>query len=135
MSGNLKSPDIRELKPRIAVVGVGGAAGRRIRAGTLAPTPGKELEPACLSCAARTELNTIAERTNIFAGLPFGLVKNDPTSLYAINRGKADDLLKARRAGALVQSGLVGSQLDGRRQSLEGFTGLKTLRICQEYLE
>jgi hypothetical protein len=79
MSGNLKSPDIRELKPRIAVVGVGGAAGRRIRAGTLAPTPGKELEPASLSCAARTELNTVAERTNIFAGLPFGLVKNDQT--------------------------------------------------------
>jgi tetratricopeptide (TPR) repeat protein len=32
-----------------------------------------------LSCAARTELNTIAERTNIFAGLPFGLV-NDQTA-------------------------------------------------------
>jgi hypothetical protein len=57
------------------------AAGRRIRAGTPAPTPGKELEQASLSCAARTELNTIAERTNIFAGLPFGLVKNDQKAL------------------------------------------------------
>jgi hypothetical protein len=52
---------------------------RRIGARTLAPTPGKELEPASMSCAARTELNTIAERDNIFAGLPFGLVKNDQT--------------------------------------------------------
>ena len=42
----------------------------------LAPTPGKELEPASMSCAARPELNTIAERNKIFAGVPFGLVKN-----------------------------------------------------------
>jgi hypothetical protein len=48
----------------------------RIGAATLAPTPGKGLEPASLSCAARTELNTIAERNKIFAGLPFSLVKN-----------------------------------------------------------
>jgi hypothetical protein len=29
-----------------------------------------------MSCAARPELNTIAERNNTFAGVPFGLVKN-----------------------------------------------------------
>jgi hypothetical protein len=42
----------------------------------LAPTPGKGLEPASTSCAARPELNTIAERHNMFAGAPFDLVKN-----------------------------------------------------------
>lgn len=43
----------------------------------LAPTPGKELEP--LPCAARTELNTIAERANIFAGARFDLVNTNQT--------------------------------------------------------
>jgi hypothetical protein len=44
------------------------------------PAPGKELEPDSKSfCAARPELNTIAERANIFAAIPFGLVKNDQT--------------------------------------------------------
>src|SRR5580704_16798579 len=47
---------------------------RGIGARTLAPTPGKELEP--LPCAARPELNTIAERTNIFAGARFDFVKS-----------------------------------------------------------
>jgi hypothetical protein len=47
---------------------------RGIAAWTLAPTRGKELEP--LPCAARTELNTIAERTNTFAGPCFNLVKS-----------------------------------------------------------
>ena len=67
---------------RAARAGEGGrllnrsAPNRRSDAGS---NPGKELEAASMSCAARTELNTIAERDNIFAGLPFGLVKNDQT--------------------------------------------------------
>ena len=51
------------------------------------------------------------------------------------DRGEADDLLKTRRAGALVQSGLIRSQRDGRRQLVKGLAALKTFRISQEYLE
>jgi hypothetical protein len=68
-------------------------------------------------------------------GRPDALVFRKPTGLYAINLGKADDLFKARRVGALVESGLVRSQLERRRQLLEGLAGLKAFRISQEYLE
>jgi hypothetical protein len=57
------------------------------------PAPGKELGPASKSfCAARPELNTIAERANIFAGIPFGLVKNGHDTLAV--RPPCDDVAK-----------------------------------------
>jgi hypothetical protein len=58
----------------------------------LAPTPGKELEPASLRDAP--ELNTIAERTDIFTGPRFDFVKNDQRS-FPPTRATWEDMCRS----------------------------------------
>jgi hypothetical protein len=45
-----------------------------------------------MSCATRPELNTIAERNNIFAGVPFDLVKDDKNDRTAFPPSVAPEI-------------------------------------------
>jgi hypothetical protein len=79
---------------------------RGIGARTLAPTPGKELEP--LPCAARPELNTIAERTNIFAGARFDFVKSGRAFRLTFARARSMITIhrsRCRQKGPVRESG------------------------------
>jgi hypothetical protein len=92
---------------------------RGIGAGTLAPTPGKELEP--LSCAARPELNTIAERTNIFAGARFDFVKSGRAFRLTFARARSMitiHLSRCRQARRWARPRLTTNSLRRMRTSL-----------------
>jgi len=82
-----------------------------------------------MSCAARPELNTVAERNNIFAGVPFGLVKNDKNDKndqtgfppnVAPEIGNRESHHGERAAGGTSQSSSMSEFLEKKLQKRSG---------------